>query len=56
MPVRTDKPVPKSKIYEVIKEIGKVCLDRPVKVGEVVIPDILGLKADLVSTREVKKA
>lgn len=52
VPVRTDKPIPKDKLFAAIQEIRKIRLDHPVKAGEVIAKDLLGLGADLVATRE----
>jgi CxxC motif-containing protein len=53
VPVRTDRAVPKEKLFEAMAEIKKFRLKKTVRVGEVVIPDIAGTGADLIATREV---
>jgi len=50
--VRTDKPVYKSQLKEVMRAIAKVKITPPVKVGEVIIHNILGTGANLVATSE----
>ena len=55
LPVATSKPIPKSKIMEVMEEINKVKIQAPVYVKEVIIPNILGLEVDIVATRDVLK-
>lgn len=52
-PVRTDKAIPKDKLKEAMEEIRKARLDRPLKCGEPVVKDFLGLGVDLVVTRDV---
>ena len=52
VPVRTTKPMPKAKIPEAMDVIRKMKLTRPVKVGDVVAGDFLGLGIDLVATRD----
>ena|SRR3990167_3098084 len=52
IPVRTDKPIPKDKILEAAKEIRKIELDRPVKMGEVIARNLSGLGVDLIATRD----
>jgi len=54
VPVRTDKPIPKSKIMEAIDEIKKTRLKSPVKCGFVIAENFLGLGVNLLATREVK--
>ncbi|HEX2925635.1 MAG TPA: DUF1667 domain-containing protein [Ruminiclostridium sp.] len=53
--VRTDKPIPKEKIPEAMAEIRKVKLNAPVKFHQIIIKDLLGTGANLVSTREVSE-
>ena len=47
--VKTSAPVPKSRVQDVVDEIGKLNLQNP-KHGEVVINNVLGLNVDVVVT------
>lgn len=51
--VKTNKPIPKGKIFEVMKEIDKHSVSAPVKIGQIVIKNILGLDADVVITKNI---
>ena len=53
VPVRTDKPIPKSKIMEAMGEIKKIRLRNPVKTGEVVLENLLNIGANVIATRDV---
>ena len=53
VPVRTDKPIPKSRMREVMKEIKKLKISKPQLPGEIVLKNILGLNVDLIVTRNV---
>ena len=53
VPVRTTRPIPRSMRSEAMREVRKVKVDRPVRVGDVVISDLLGLGIDVIATREV---
>lgn len=53
VPVRTDKAIPRERLREAIEAIRKVRIDRPVRIGDVLIEDILGVGADVVATRDV---
>jgi CxxC motif-containing protein len=55
VPVKTNKPMPKGKLEEAMREIAKVELDAPVKLGDVVIEDILGTGVDIVATRDMPR-
>ena len=51
VPVRTNKPIPKARIFEAMAEIRKIKLDKAVKAGEVIAPNFLGLDVDLIAAR-----
>ncbi|KGG80942.1 molybdopterin oxidoreductase [Caloranaerobacter azorensis H53214] len=53
LPVRTNKPVPKDKIFECMKEINKVEVTAPIRVGDVIIKNILGTGADVLASRDM---
>ena len=47
VPVRTDKPIAKSKIMEAMGEVKKIRLKSPVKSGSVIVENFLGLVVNL---------
>ena len=53
LPVRTDKAIPKKKLKECMTVLAQVKARLPVRVGQVIIPDILGTGADVISTGEI---
>jgi len=53
--VRTNPPLPKDRMLEAMDEIIGRRVQAPVKVGDVLIPDLLGTGSDVVATRNVKK-
>ncbi len=53
--VRLSGPVPKGRIMDVMAQIRKTRVSAPVHMGDVVIPDVLGLGCDVISTRNVEK-
>lgn len=46
---KTTNPVPKDKIFEVMKEVEKLRLKK-VKFGQVIIKNVLGLESDIIVT------
>jgi len=52
IPVRTNKPIPKKCILKAMEEIKKVKVKAPVKVGDVIVKDLLGLGVKVVATRD----
>jgi NADPH-dependent 2,4-dienoyl-CoA reductase/sulfur reductase-like enzyme/CxxC motif-containing protein len=53
MPVKTDKTIPKGKIFEVMKLLDELEVKSPVKLGDVVVPDICGTGVNFISTRSL---
>jgi CxxC motif-containing protein len=51
MPVRTDAPIPKEKIFDAMKLLEGLSLKGTVKSGEKVVKDICGTGANFISTR-----
>jgi len=54
LPVKTSNFIPKAKIFECMNEIAKAKAKAPIKIGQVIIKDILGLGVDVISTRDLK--
>ncbi len=50
VPVKSSGPVPKDKMFECMDVINSVTVKAPVKIGDVIIKDILGLGVDIVAT------
>ncbi len=55
LPVKTDKAVAKELIFEIMKEINKVEVTAPIKLGDIIIENILNTKANIVATRTMQK-
>jgi CxxC motif-containing protein len=53
--VRSNKPVPKAKMVEIVEALKEVELKAPVGFHQIVYSNILGTGADIITTREVKK-
>ena len=50
VPVKSSQPIPKGMMFECMKVINSVSVDAPVKLGQVIISNILGTGADIVAT------
>lgn len=50
VPCKTSGPIPKGAIFDVMKEINKVTVNAPVKIGDVFIADVCGTGVDIVAT------
>ena len=51
--VKTTKPVPKDRIFEVMEEIDKLSVEAPTRIGDIVKKNILGLDSDIVITKNI---
>lgn len=54
--VKTSRTVPKDRMFDVIRAISEVTIPAPVRAGDILIGNILGLEADIVATRAISKA
>ena len=52
--VKTSVPVPKDKIFPVMKELSKIRIQAPVRIGQVIVPDVLRTGSDIVATRNLE--
>ncbi len=52
-PVRTEKPIPKAKMFEAVKVLNTVSLKAPVRTGDIAIKDILNTGVDVIVTRDI---
>lgn len=52
LPVRTDQPIPKSRILEAMDQIRKIRIDKPVQAGDILAKNFLGLEVNLIATRD----
>ena len=51
--VKTDKPIPKDKMFDVMKEIDKLEVQAPTRIGQIVLPNVLGTDANIVITKDI---
>ena len=53
--VKTDRPVPKHLIAEIMELVRALAVEAPVDIGQVIAEDLLGTDANLVATRNVHR-
>ena len=51
LPVKTDKPIPKGKMFELMKLLNDVRAKAPVRVGDVLLANVVGTDANVVATK-----
>ncbi|MHA1309894.1 MAG: DUF1667 domain-containing protein [Candidatus Helarchaeota archaeon] len=54
IPVRSNQPLPKNKLFECMKEIANIKVPAPIKMGDVLIKNILGLNVDIIASRDLE--
>ncbi len=54
LPVRINGSIPKNKIFPCMKVINKVEVKAPIKIGSVIIENILNTGCDLIASRSMK--
>ena len=52
--VKTANDIPKSKIFDVMKEIDAAKATAPCKIGDVLVKDVAGTGVDVIATRNVE--
>lgn len=55
LPVRTNQPIPKSRIFDVMAEINKLEVVAPIAIRDILIENVLGLGANIIATRTIEK-
>ncbi len=53
LPVYTSAPIPKGKIQPLLIQLRKINLKVPVKMGQVVLKDVLGTGIDVLASRDI---
>ncbi|MFX1499526.1 MAG: DUF1667 domain-containing protein [Promethearchaeota archaeon] len=53
IPVRSDKPIPKEKLEETLKLIAETKTKAPIKMGDILINNLLGLEINIIASRDL---
>lgn len=53
LPVRTNKPIPKKLLIEGMHVSKNIRARPPIKIGEIIVPKILGTEADLIASTDL---
>ncbi|MHA1191458.1 MAG: DUF1667 domain-containing protein [Promethearchaeota archaeon] len=55
IPVRTDTPILKDKLNETLMIIAQTVVNAPIKMGDVLIKDVLNTGANIIASRDLGK-
>lgn len=53
LPVRTDKDIPKDKIFECMKIINSIEVEAPINIGDIIVENILDTGVNIVASRSL---
>ena len=48
------KVIPKGKIFDILDEIKPVVVKAPVKIGDVIVPNVAGTGVDVIATKNIQ--
>lgn len=55
LPVVTDQDMPRNKIFEALELLSKVTVVAPIKVGDIIVENILGTGISIVAAKTIKQ-
>jgi CxxC motif-containing protein len=53
--IKSTRPIPKDKLFPILKQIKKITINAPVTSGQIIIKNVLNTGVDIVSTKTIKK-
>ncbi|MCW4029719.1 MAG: DUF1667 domain-containing protein [Candidatus Bathyarchaeota archaeon] len=53
--VRTNKPIPKSRIFDAMNLLSNVEVEAPIKIGEAIIQNVFDTGVNIVATKNISK-
>lgn len=56
LPVKTNRPVPKDQVRAVCRVLHRVSITAPVRIGDVIVANVLDTGADIVAARDMPSA
>jgi len=56
LPVRTDLPIPKARIFDAMDAIRKIIVKKPLNAGDIVVANFLNLGINLIATRDIRSS
>ena len=53
--VRTDRPVPKDKIWDIMRLLSEIEVEAPIEIGQIIVENALGLGVNIIATRPCRR-
>jgi CxxC motif-containing protein len=54
IPVRSNKELPKERIFEAVEYVSHIAVQAPVKMGTILVPNLLDLDIDVIASRDIE--
>lgn len=51
--VKTASDIPKGKIFEIVRDLKDVCVNAPVRIGDIIKENIAGTGVNVIATKEI---
>ena len=55
LPVRSDKSIPRDEIFKILEIINSISIDAPIKMGDIIINNVLGLNVNIIASRSMDR-
>ena len=52
--VKTDRPVPKRFMFDVVKTLNGICIKAPITMGQIIISNVCGTGANFIATKGIE--
>jgi len=56
VPVRSNKELPKERIFDAVEHVSHIALHAPIEMGTVLVPNLLNLGVDVIASRDIEGA
>lgn len=53
--VKSSQPVPKEKVFQVLKEIKKIKVKAPIKLGQIILTNVANTNINIIATKSIEK-
>lgn len=53
--VKTERDIPKEKIFQCMDELKKITISAPVNMGQVILENVVGTGVNIITTKEIRK-
>ncbi|MBU3811526.1 MAG: DUF1667 domain-containing protein [Candidatus Niameybacter stercoravium] len=53
VPVKTERAVPKEKLFEILQILKPITCTAPIEIGEIIVENVLGLGLNIIATKSI---